>query len=128
MRPVLYVLSFLAVMALGFWAYRVNYRTQAEQKGVAALQDDIASLRESLTIQRAEWAYLNRPDRLRELVVLNFDKLGLMPMEPGQFGTPTEIAYPPPPTASDLAPDELSVDKPVAISGTLDAPAEGQTP
>jgi len=54
-------------------------------------------LRESLTIQRAEWAYQNRPARLRALVVANFDKLELLPMEPAQFGTPTEIAYPPPP-------------------------------
>ena len=29
MRPVLYVLSFLALIALGFWAYRENYATQA---------------------------------------------------------------------------------------------------
>ncbi len=127
MRPVLYVLSFLAVMALGFWAYRENYQTQAALKEVAALQDEIGGLRESLAIQRAEWAYLNRPDRLRELTVLNFERLGLMPMEPSQFGTPTEIAYPPPATA-EIAPDELSIDQPVAISGTLDTPAESQTP
>ena len=56
MRPVLYVFSFLAVLALGFWAYRENYATQAAQREVEALQDQIAGIRESLTIQRAEWA------------------------------------------------------------------------
>lgn len=127
MRPVLYVLSFLAVMALGFWAYRENYQTQAAIKEVAALQDEIGALREGLAIQRAEWAYLNRPDRLRELATVNFERLGLMPMEPGQFGTPTEIAYPPP-EAAEVTPDELSIDSPVAVSGNLDAPAESQTP
>ena len=85
MRPVLYVLSFLAVLALGFWAYRENYATQAAQREVEALQDQIAGIRESLTIQRAEWAYLNRPDRLRDLATINFDRLGLLPMEPEQF-------------------------------------------
>ena len=128
MRPVLYVLSFLAVMALGFWAYRENYQTQATVKEMAAVQDDIASLRESLAIQRAEWAYQNRPDPLRALVVANFDKLNLLPMEPAQFGTPTEIAYPPPPAVLETAPDGLSIDAPVAISGELDVQTKGQAP
>lgn len=94
MRPVLYVLSFLALIALGFWAYRENYATQAALKEVQALQRQIVGLREALSVQRAEWAYLNRPDRLRELATANFDRLGLMPMEPSQFGTAAEVAYP----------------------------------
>jgi hypothetical protein len=94
MRPVLYVLSFLALIALGFWAYRENYATQAALKEVQALQRQIVGLREGLSVQRAEWAYLNRPDRLRELVTANFDRLGLMPMEPSQFGTAAQVAYP----------------------------------
>lgn len=97
MRPVIYVLSFLAVIGLGFWAYRENYATQQALKDVAALQAEIADLREALALQRAEWAFLNRPDRLRELAALNFDRLGLLPMEPGQFGRIDEVAYPMPP-------------------------------
>lgn len=96
MRPLLYVLSFLAVLGLGFWAYRENYTTQAALREVASLQDDIANLHESLAIQRAEWAYLNRPDRLRELSTINFDRLGLLPLEPEQFGLSSQIAYPQP--------------------------------
>jgi hypothetical protein len=95
MRPVLYVLSFLAVMSLAFWAYRENYATQQALREVSALQDRIAALREALALQRAEWAYLNRPDRLRELATINFDRLGLLPLEPTQFGDPTQVAYPP---------------------------------
>lgn len=95
MRPVIYVFSFLAVIALGFWAYRENYATQAALRDVAGLQQEIGKLRETLAIQRAEWAYLNRPDRLRELAALNFDRLGLLPMEPTQFGQPDSVAYPP---------------------------------
>ncbi len=94
MRPVLYVLSFLALIALGFWAYRENYATQAALKEVETLQRQIVGLREGLAVQRAEWAYLNRPDRLRQLAAANFDRLGLMPMEPSQFGQAAEVAYP----------------------------------
>ncbi len=94
MRPFLYVLSFLAVIAAGFWAYRENYATQEALKEVGRLNTEIATLREGLALQRAEWAYLNRPDRLRELVVLNFDKLGLLPLAPEQLGDAKVVAYP----------------------------------
>ena len=127
MRPLLYVLSFLAVLGLGFWAYRENYTTQGALRDVAALQDEIAALQESLSIQRAEWAYLNRPDRLRELVTVNFDRLGLMPMEPYQFGQAKDVAYPPPPSVAD-SPTELVIEAPVDISGVLPADPEAQTP
>jgi hypothetical protein len=127
MRPLLYVLSFLAVLGLGFWAYRENYTTQSALRDVADLQDEIATLHESLAIQRAEWAHLNRPERLRDLAVLNFDRLGLMPMEPHQFGRGTEVAYPLPPALADSVSD-LAIEAPVDISGTLDADPEVQSP
>lgn len=97
MRPFLYVLSFLAVIASGFWAYRENYATQETLKDVSQLNREIANLRAGLALQRAEWAYLNRPDRLRDLVVMNFDKLGLLPLEPEQLGDTRQVAFPRPP-------------------------------
>ncbi|ABA78252.1 cell division protein FtsL [Rhodobacter sphaeroides] len=112
MRPVLYVLTFLAVMGLAFWAYRENYATQQALKDVSALNREIATLRESLSVQRAEWAYLNRPDRLRELAALNFDRLGLLPLEAVQFGSAAQVSYPPDPlqvvTPQDLRPGDIS--------------------
>ena len=137
MRPLLYVLSFLAVLGLGFWAYRENYTTQAALRDVAGLQDEIATLHESLAIQRAEWAFLNRPQRLRELTVLNFDRLGLMAMEPHQFGRATDVTYPPPPSLADGV-SGLGIGNPVDTSGILgggasvtdplNADPEAQTP
>ncbi|MBN8632408.1 MAG: cell division protein FtsL [Rhodobacterales bacterium] len=117
MRPVLYVLSFLALIALGFWAYRENYATQAALKEVEGLQRQIVGLREALTVQRAEWAYLNRPDRLRELATANYDRLGLMPMEPSQFGAAAQVAYP----AAKLPEISFTQD----VQGTLDGTDSG---
>lgn len=94
MRNLMLVLSGLLVMGLAFWAYRENYRTQAEIAAVRDLQQEIRQLKESLSVLNAEWAYLNRPDRLRELADLNFARLGLLPLEPEQFGEVSTIIYP----------------------------------
>ena len=67
MRLILFVLTSLAVVGLAFWAYRENYATQQALSDMAALQDEIADLRDGLTLQRAEWAYLNRPERLNAI-------------------------------------------------------------
>ncbi|MBV1904082.1 MAG: cell division protein FtsL [Marinosulfonomonas sp.] len=94
MRPLLYVLSALAVMGLAFWAYHENYKTQQALRDVEKLQRDIGGLREELGVLRAEWAYLNRPDRLRELADINYDRLGLLPLTPQQFGRIDQISFP----------------------------------
>ena len=124
MRAVLYALSFLAVMGLAFWAYRENYATQKSLRHVEDLQTEIGTLREALTVQRAEWAYLNRPDRLRELSTINFDRLGLFPLEPTQFGQIDQVSYPAPPAL--FVTETMDVVGTVDLSGTLDTdgPAE----
>lgn len=96
MRPILYILSFIAVLGLAFWAYRENYATQTQLKRMARLQDEIATLRDEIAMQKAEWAYLNRPSRLRDLAAMNFDRLGLMPMGPQQLGTSAQVIMPAP--------------------------------
>ncbi|MCF6445223.1 cell division protein FtsL [Nereida sp. MMG025] len=107
MRTLLYITTGLAVMGLAFWAYQENYRTQEALKEVRKLQREIAAERNRLEILRAEWAYLNRPDRLRDLAEVNFDLLGLLPMEPTQFGQVDQVSFPP---ANSLPPVTGAVD------------------
>ena len=97
MRTLLFILSALAVIGSGYWAYRENYQTQDELDHVAGLRRVIGAARERLSILRAEWAYLNRPDRLRDLAEMNFDKLQLLALRPDQFGLIVQVAYPLPP-------------------------------
>ncbi len=116
MRSVFYILSVLSVMALAIWAYRENHQTQQAMAETAQLRREIRSLREALGVQRAEWAYLNRADRLSELADLNFLRLQLLPMTGQQFGRIDEIAYPPPATTQ--------LGEVIALSGQIEEASE----
>ncbi len=116
MRTILYLLSALAVIALAFWAYQENYRTQTALREAGRTQARIAEARERLSILRAEWAYLNRPDRLRDLADLNFDRLGLLPLRPESFGRVDQVAYPPAPLAGPIL-DAIEASGPLARLG-----------
>ncbi|MDR9394745.1 cell division protein FtsL [Roseovarius sp. SYSU LYC5161] len=114
MRSLFYVVTALAVIGLAFWAYRENYETQEAQAEAQKLQRQIALERQRLRVLKAEWAYLNRPDRLRELAELNFERLGLMPLQPYQFGKIDQVGYPPEPEKT------LDITDPVDVIGMED--------
>jgi hypothetical protein len=113
MRSLIHVLTALAVIGLAFWAYRENYRTQEALAEAERLQTGIAEARQRLRMLNAEWAYLNRPDRLMDLVDLNYDRLGLMPLQPYQFGRIDQVAYPTP---------ALAITNPVDVANTEQYP------
>lgn len=95
MRSLLYIMTAMAVIGLAVWAYRENYQTQQVINETEDLQRQIGAARSRLAVLRAEWAYLNRPDRLRDLAELNFDSLQLLPLRPDQFGKADQVSYPP---------------------------------
>lgn len=109
MRGFLTFLAAVVVVALGYWAYDQNIQTQAALREVDRLQRAIVVERERLGVLRAEWAYLNRPDRLRELVDLNFERLNLLPMTPDQFAVMDEVIWraDPPEPSEDGADSEI---------------------
>ena len=111
MRNVLYILTIVAVMALAFWAYQQHYLTQQALSETDRLHREIRESHARLAVLRAEWAYLNRPDRLRDLVDINFDQLGLLPLRADQFGHVDEVSYP--------ASEPLTITNAVEVSGTL---------
>ena len=104
MRSLFYVLSAFAVMGLAIWAYQQNHLTHVARQEVRDLRREIQSLREALSVQRAEWAYLNRPERLRSLAEMNFAYLGLMPMTGEQFGDIGDIALRMPTAVNEVNP------------------------
>ena len=110
MRGFIFVMSALAVMGLAFWAYQENYKTQQALREVRNLHSEIGGMHSRIGVLRAEWAYLNRPDRLRDLADLNFDRLGLLPILPEAFGTIDQVSYPIPAMLAIGNPIEVSSD------------------
>jgi len=122
MKSVLYVLTALAVFGLALWAYQEHYRTQQVLKETQALQQQIGGAQARLAVLNAEWAYLNRPDRLRELADLNFERLGLLPLRAEQFGRADRIAYGEDPDLPIVDPDELQAITDVQALGEVQFP------
>ncbi len=120
MKGLAYILAALGVIGLAFWAYQENYATQRALKDTRKLQRDIGAAQIRLGILKAEWAYLNRPSRLLELTEINFDRLGLLPLRPNQFGRVDEVSYPPDPF--------LPITNPVDVSTMNDTPSDRQVP
>ena len=93
MRSFVYILTFACLVGLAFWAYQENIKTKNVIAKTEQLQKEIGISRARLSILKAEWAYLNRPDRLTELVDLNFDRLQLVPLRASNFLEVDEINF-----------------------------------
>lgn len=55
------------IVVAAFMLYRVKYEVQSLKTQVAEINKEIIQERESLRVVSAEWAYLNRPERLKAL-------------------------------------------------------------
>jgi hypothetical protein len=119
MKGFVLVLATLITVALGFWGYAETDRTRAALRDVQALNDQIAAAHVRLRMLNAEWAYLNRPDRLADLAAANFDRLGLLPMRPESFGQIEQVLTRPEPIApldGDLIdPTDVIFDNPTGV-------------
>ena len=93
MRSFIYTLTFAFLVGLAFWAYQENIKTKNAIARAENLQKEIGLARAGLSILRAEWAYLNRPDRLTELVDLNYGRLQLVPLRASNFLEVDEINF-----------------------------------
>ena len=86
---------FLAVFVTAVWAYRENIRTRADIKRLDTLKREISLETNRLALLRAEWAYLNRPDRLEKLVAMIGGDTALTPMADTRFGVIRQIELKP---------------------------------
>lgn len=94
MNRLTFAASVLGILAVAAWAYGVNYRTAHALKTVERLRGEIAEAREDVQVLSVEWAYLNQPERLREMVETHQDSLGLAPLAPEHHGDLAAVPYP----------------------------------
>ncbi len=95
MKTFLYLLAGVIVVFAASWTYNVNYKVQAAEDRVARLQRDINRERATIAVLGAEWAYLNRPERLRALSETYYNELRLMPINATDFVKLKDVPLPP---------------------------------
>jgi hypothetical protein len=57
----------LSIVVAAFLLYQVKYDVQRVRTEIAKVTHELGQERESLDVVAAEWAYLSRPERLRQL-------------------------------------------------------------
>lgn len=93
MKRFLYIIGVLACAVVAFWAYSISAKTRAATSELAYLQSEIEKEYERIATLRSEWAYLNRPERLRHLVEINFEKLGLVQITEQNYAQSSVVPF-----------------------------------
>lgn len=86
MIRMLSIILVVAVIALSVGLYDIKYRAEAAEKRADQIERDIASEQEGIRVLRAEWSYLNQPDRLQQLAQRYTKLEALKASQIGSFG------------------------------------------
>ena len=62
-----YILTFLLLSICIFSLFQVKFKVQHLHREVAELQKQLEHEKDSIHVLKAEWAYLNKPERLQRL-------------------------------------------------------------
>ncbi|MCY4207930.1 MAG: cell division protein FtsL [Roseovarius sp.] len=93
MRNLFFLSLFILVLGLAHWAYQENYKTQKARERAESVQRQISLARDRLRILNAEWAYLNRPERLKALISMTHKNPGLYPLIAESYGEIKDVPF-----------------------------------
>ena len=86
------ILIFILAFAAGAALLWTSQQVQTEERTLRQLNRAIAAEVDAVRVLRAEWAFLNRPDRLEEMAK---DLLQMYPPQPGQIhASPASLPEP----------------------------------
>jgi cell division protein FtsL len=91
MMRVINFLLILAVIGLSVGLYDIKYKAEEAVRHARQLEQRIASEQEAIRVLRAEWSYLNQPERLQELASRY---TALQPLGAGQIGSFEDVPMP----------------------------------
>ena len=77
MMRFLTLLSVVALIGSALFAYRVKYDTIYFSEQVAKMKNRIAREQDAINVLRAEWQFLNKPDRVQTLTETHTDLVPL---------------------------------------------------
>ncbi|MEZ5691709.1 MAG: hypothetical protein R3D71_08610 [Rickettsiales bacterium] len=63
----------MTVVGSSFAIYKIKYEVQSVRAEIADISKEVRKEKEALHVAAAEWAYLNRPERLRKLAAKYLD-------------------------------------------------------
>lgn len=88
MIRLLNTIAFFSIVLSVVYAYSVKYETLQQYEEMRRLQSEIRKEREAIGILQAEWALLNRPERLDRLAK---EHLSLQPLDVRQLARFSEL-------------------------------------
>ncbi len=83
-----------AIVLMAITLFLITYQVQSVEKETAALNREAVAQEEAIHVLKAEWSYLNRPERLAALAERH---LGLQSVAPAQLIAAKEFSAPPSP-------------------------------
>jgi len=105
MRRTVTIVSVAALGILVVGSYRLENEVESMHRRLAGLDADYLQEQRNVQVLRAEWSYLNQPERLQELAARHVDRVGLQPIAPGQTGRLDELPFRPEPAIDENAGD-----------------------
>jgi hypothetical protein len=85
-------IGLVAIIVLGAaWTFQIKHQAELAEDEVAKLRRQIALERETIDILKADWSYLNNPERLQRIVEAFENELDLGPIDPEQIITLDEL-------------------------------------
>ena len=112
-RPFTFIALLLAA-ASGLYLYQTKHRAELLDAKVAQTLHQVAAARERIGILSAEWAWLNEPERLGQLVAAQH--LDLQPLGPSHYATAAELAARVPPAQPVVLASVPAEDTPAAVT------------
>lgn len=94
MKRSLTITALGAAAALSLGLYLLEHEVRELERELDGLNRALLEEQQTIQVLRAEWSYLNQPERLQQLAVYLTEDLGLQGMAPHQVGEIGDLPLP----------------------------------